>query len=217
MSNWGLESPWAGLLAFFIQHSPVAVGALPEGRAARVAGAMGLHGAPSRAGGEIRGARTTKKGAPVRITFIHAKKSTKRAALRPSVGRHGGHGGVSQSRFAGQGRDRVAGRPDIGCRGIFPDQRAGAAGHVGVQALACPRGRGQAKAWTPTERAGGAGVEPRHRMSGENVNCAVKSSFLLGFLESVPEVSAKLKEPETKEQKFAEIVKSAAVLSLMRS
>ena len=54
-------------------------------------------------------------------------------------------------------------------------------------------------------------------MSGENVNCAVKSSFLLGFLESVPEVSAKLKEPETKEQKFAEIVKSAAVLSLMRS
>src|SRR6185436_14312205 len=34
----------------------------------------------------------------------------------------------------------------------------------------------------------------------ENVNYAVKSSFLLGFLESVPEVSAKLKEPNTKER-----------------
>jgi S1-C subfamily serine protease len=43
----------------------------------------------------------------------------------------------------------------------------------------------------------------------ENVNYAVKSSFLLGFLESVPEVSAKLKEPETKERKFEDVVKSA--------
>ena len=52
----------------------------------------------------------------------------------------------------------------------------------------------------------------------ENVNYAVKSSFLLGFLESVPEVSAKLKEPETKERKFEEVVKSAeqaAVLVLV--
>ena len=47
----------------------------------------------------------------------------------------------------------------------------------------------------------------------ENVNYAVKSSFLLGFLESVPEVSAKLKEPETKERKFEEVVKSAAFLT----
>ncbi len=43
----------------------------------------------------------------------------------------------------------------------------------------------------------------------ENVNYAVKSSFLLGFLESVPEVSAKLKEPNTKERKFEDVVKSA--------
>ena len=43
----------------------------------------------------------------------------------------------------------------------------------------------------------------------ENVNYAVKSSFLLGFLESVPEVFAKLKEPETKERKFEEVVKAA--------
>src|SRR5205814_3668930 len=34
----------------------------------------------------------------------------------------------------------------------------------------------------------------------ENVNYAVKSGFLLSFLESVPEVSAKVKEPETKDQ-----------------
>jgi len=52
----------------------------------------------------------------------------------------------------------------------------------------------------------------------ENVNYAVKSSFLLGFLESVPDVSAKLKEPQTKERKFEDVVKSAeqaAVLVLV--
>jgi TPR repeat protein len=52
----------------------------------------------------------------------------------------------------------------------------------------------------------------------ENVNYAVKSSFLLGFLESVPEVAAKLKEPNTSDLKFAEVVekaKGAAVLVLI--
>ncbi len=52
----------------------------------------------------------------------------------------------------------------------------------------------------------------------ENVNYAVKSSFLLGFLESVPEVSARLKEPNTQERKFEDVVKSAeqaAVLVLV--
>jgi S1-C subfamily serine protease len=52
----------------------------------------------------------------------------------------------------------------------------------------------------------------------ENVNYAIKSSYLLSFLESVPEVSAKLKEPETKERKFEDVVKSAeqaAVLVLV--
>jgi S1-C subfamily serine protease len=43
----------------------------------------------------------------------------------------------------------------------------------------------------------------------ENVNYAVKSSFLLSFLESVPEVAAKLKEPSTKDRKFEDVVKSA--------
>ena len=52
----------------------------------------------------------------------------------------------------------------------------------------------------------------------ENVNYAVKSSLLLSFLESVPEVSAKLKEANTKEIKFEEVVekaKQAAVLVLV--
>ncbi|MGD0207384.1 MAG: tetratricopeptide repeat-containing serine protease family protein [Verrucomicrobiota bacterium] len=43
----------------------------------------------------------------------------------------------------------------------------------------------------------------------ENVNYAVKSSFLLSFLESVPAVSAKLKEPITSDRKFEDVVKSA--------
>ncbi len=52
----------------------------------------------------------------------------------------------------------------------------------------------------------------------ENVNYAVKSSLLLSFLESVPDVSAKLKEPNTKGRKFEDMVKSAeqaAVLVLV--
>jgi S1-C subfamily serine protease len=52
----------------------------------------------------------------------------------------------------------------------------------------------------------------------ENVNYAVKSSFLLNFLESVPEVSAKLKDPSMAERKFEDVVKSAqdaAVLVLV--
>ena len=52
----------------------------------------------------------------------------------------------------------------------------------------------------------------------QNVNYAVKSSFLLGFLESVPDVAAKLKEANTKDMKFDEIVeqtKEAAVLVLV--
>jgi hypothetical protein len=52
----------------------------------------------------------------------------------------------------------------------------------------------------------------------ENVNYAVKSSFLLSFLESVPVVSAKLKSPFTVDRKFEDVVKSAqdaAVLVLV--
>jgi len=52
----------------------------------------------------------------------------------------------------------------------------------------------------------------------QSANYAVKSSYLLSFLESVPEVAARLKEPESKERKFEEVVKSAeqaAVLVLV--
>ena len=52
----------------------------------------------------------------------------------------------------------------------------------------------------------------------ENVNYAVKSSYLLSFLESVPEVSARLKEPQTAARKFEDVVKDAeqtAVLVLV--
>ena len=43
----------------------------------------------------------------------------------------------------------------------------------------------------------------------ENVNYAVKSSYLLSFLESVPEVAAKLKEPGAKQMRFEDVVKAA--------
>ena len=52
----------------------------------------------------------------------------------------------------------------------------------------------------------------------ENVNYAVKSSLLLSFLESVPDVAAKLKDPNTKDKAFEDVVKSAqdaAVLVLV--
>jgi hypothetical protein len=57
-------------------------------------------------------------------------------------------------------------------------------------------------------------------MSGENVNYAVKSPDVSGlsFLESVPDVSAKLKSPVTVDRKFEDVVKSAqdaAVLVLV--
>jgi S1-C subfamily serine protease len=43
----------------------------------------------------------------------------------------------------------------------------------------------------------------------QNVNYAVKSSLVLSFLESVPAVSAKLKEPISAECKFDDVVQSA--------
>ena len=52
----------------------------------------------------------------------------------------------------------------------------------------------------------------------ENVNYAVKSGFLLSFLESVPAVSAKLKAPLMADRKFEDVVKStqdATVLVLV--
>ncbi|HEY5041089.1 MAG TPA: hypothetical protein VIK53_03730 [Verrucomicrobiae bacterium] len=41
------------------------------------------------------------------------------------------------------------------------------------------------------------------------MNYAVKSSLLLSFLESVPDVDAKLKAPNSADEKFEDVVKSA--------
>jgi hypothetical protein len=49
----------------------------------------------------------------------------------------------------------------------------------------------------------------------ENVNYAVKSGFLLSFLESVPEVSARLKEPISAERKFDDVVQSAKAAAVL--
>ena len=49
----------------------------------------------------------------------------------------------------------------------------------------------------------------------ENVNYAVKSSLLLSFLESVPDVSAKLKDPNTKDESFEDVVKSAQAAAVL--
>jgi hypothetical protein len=50
------------------------------------------------------------------------------------------------------------------------------------------------------------------------VNCAVKSSYLLSFLEVFADGQLKLKEPSAKEKKFEDVVKEAeqaAVLVLV--
>ena len=49
----------------------------------------------------------------------------------------------------------------------------------------------------------------------ENVNYAVKSSLLLSFLESVPDVDAKLKTPVTDDKKFSDVVKSAQAAAVL--
>jgi hypothetical protein len=49
----------------------------------------------------------------------------------------------------------------------------------------------------------------------ENVNYAIKSSYLLSFLESVPEVTAKLKEPNTTERNFEATIKDLEQASVL--
>ena len=49
----------------------------------------------------------------------------------------------------------------------------------------------------------------------ENVNYAVKSSLLLSFLESVPDVANKLKVPNTADEKFEDVVKSAQAAAVL--
>jgi hypothetical protein len=49
----------------------------------------------------------------------------------------------------------------------------------------------------------------------ENVNYAVKSSLLLSFLESVPEISAKLRVPISAERKLDDVVQSAQAAAVL--
>ena len=49
----------------------------------------------------------------------------------------------------------------------------------------------------------------------ENVNYAIKSSFLLSFLESAPGVEAELKKPNAADEKFEEVVKSAQAATVL--
>jgi hypothetical protein len=49
----------------------------------------------------------------------------------------------------------------------------------------------------------------------ENVNYAIKSSFLLSFLESVPGVEAELKKPNMADEKFEDVVKQAQAATVL--
>jgi hypothetical protein len=63
-----------------------------------------------------------------------------------------------------------------------------------------------------------SGALPEVLADCHQLNYAVKSSLLLSFLESVPDVGADLKAPNTKDERFEDVVKSAqdaAVLVLV--
>ena len=143
---------------------------------------------------------------------------------------------ISSSRSAQLGGTvATVGFPDIGLQGFAPKLAKGE--------IASLSGAGddpryfQISAPVQPGNSGGALVDERGNVIGivsakldagaalaasgalpENVNYAVKSSLLLSFLESVPDVSAKLKSPNTKDEKFEDVVKSAqdaAVLVLV--
>jgi hypothetical protein len=54
-----------------------------------------------------------------------------------------------------------------------------------------------------------SGALPEVLADSHQLNYAVKSSLLMSFLESVPEVDTKLKAPNTTDEKFEDVVKSA--------
>ncbi len=143
---------------------------------------------------------------------------------------------ISSSRSAQLGGTvATVGFPDIGLQGFAPKLAKGE--------IASLSGAGddpryfQISAPVQPGNSGGALVDERGNVIGivsakldagaalaasgalpENVNYAVKSSLLLSFLESVPDVATKLKEPNTADEKFEEVVKSAqdaAVLVLV--
>ena len=138
---------------------------------------------------------------------------------RGEVGRHGGHGGFSQHRLA-RFAPKLAKGEIASLSGPQDDAR--------YFQISVPVQPGNSGGALVDERGNVVGVVSAKlsvsaalKTSGalpENVNYAIKSSYLLSFLESVPEVSTKLKEPNTKERKFEDVVKDAeqaAVLVLV--
>ncbi len=129
----------------------------------------------------------------------------------------------------------IVGFPTVGLQGFAPKLAKGEIAAL-TGALADPR-YFQISVLVQPGNSGGALLDERGNVVGmvtaklsaktalvtsgtlpENVNYAIKSSFLLGSLESVPEVSAKLNEPNTKERRFEDVVTSAeeaAVLVLV--
>jgi TPR repeat protein len=118
------------------------------------------------------------------------------------------------------------GFPNIGLQGFAPKLAKGEiAGLAGAQddarhfQISTPIQPGNSGGALVDERGNVVGVVVAKLSQGaalastgtlaENVNYAVKSSYLLSFLESVPAVAAKLKEPNMKERKFEDVVKDA--------
>jgi len=129
----------------------------------------------------------------------------------------------------------TVGFPDIGLQGFAPKF---ARGEIAALSGAADDARYfQISVPTQPGNSGGALVDERGNVVGvvsakldaavalaasgalpENVNYAVKSSFLLSFLKSVPAVSAKLNKPVRADRKFDDVVQSAekaAVLVLV--
>ena len=120
----------------------------------------------------------------------------------------------------------TVGFPNIGLQGFAPKLAKGEiAGLAGAQDD--PR-HFQISAPIQPGNSGGALVDDRGNVIGvvvaklsqkaalltsgqlaENVNYAVKSSFLLGFLESLPDVASRLKQPNSRQGKFEDVVKEA--------
>jgi S1-C subfamily serine protease len=143
---------------------------------------------------------------------------------------------VASSRSVKLGRTvATVGFPNIGLQGFAPkltkgeiSSLSGAADDARHFQISVPAQPGNSGGALVDERGNVVGVVAARLSPGaaletsgalpENVNYAIKSSYLLSFLESVPEVAAKVKEPSTKEKKFEDVVKEteqAAVLVLV--
>jgi S1-C subfamily serine protease len=143
---------------------------------------------------------------------------------------------ISSSRSAQSGGTvATVGFPDIGLQGFAPKlakgeiaSLSGAGDDPRYFQISVPVQPGNSGGALVDERGNVIGIVSAKldastalAMSGslpENVNYAVKSSLLLSFLESVPDVGNKLKAPNTADEKFEEVVKQAqgaAVLVLV--